>query len=368
MVLDLQHPQTPAAYPEPGENTIMGRVWQGDGTPMGGASVELLRRERGVESVVSVATSDAGGAFAFSGVKEYNAAATYLVRASFGQGGTARNASSEPFDVYYHDRLGVPHEYRVEVRTDYLRQPLSYDPSGPLGFRGTPGAHIEVEGLDTGHTLPANFTVPPGTYGYRIWLEGYQDRAGTLVFTGDPCLVQADLQPSVGNLTVVVRPAQASISMDGAVLGWGEVRLANVPAGSHRLSFAAAGYRAQDHGLTLAAGADIRFELALEPIPVNVRIEAPAAARVVFDGVPAGQGTVEMPQVMPGIHILRVELEGYHPYERLVVVAPGENASIAVGEMLPLPAFSAEYMGYTWDNFVRGLGEILQAVLRSVGL
>jgi len=368
LVIDFTRFQPLVAYPEPGENRVNGTVFQGDGTPLAGAAVELLRIERGEEVTVNTTTSGESGAFSFSGVMEYDAVAVYKVRAGYGQGFTAGNASSAPFDVYYHDRLGVPHEYNVEVNTGYMWQQAIFDPSGPLRFEGTVGAHIEIEGLDTGHTVPANFTLTPGTYGYRVWLDGYEEHQSTFVYTGEPCVVQADLQPMVGNVTIMVEPSWAGVSLDGVMLGNGEIRLINLPRGAHTISVTAEGYHPQVYNLTLASGAELELGFALEPYPGSMRVEAPSSAAVILDGVPLGYGVVEKLEVESGSHLLCVELDGYHPYERLVEVGPGEDVYISTIDLIPMPALSNEYVGYTLDNFLNGLGEIFGALLRSLGL
>jgi len=243
-----------------------------------------------------------------------------------------------------------------------------YDPSGPVAFLGTPGAHIELEGLDTGYAVPANFTFAPGVYGYRVWLEGYQEQRGTVTFTGEPTAILAELQPLVGNLNVTVRPRQAEVRVDGVVAGRGDMLIANLPAGVHRVTVAADGYRAREYEVNLAAGTTLRLDVALEGLPGTVVVAAPSSARVYFDDAAVGVGTVRIPDVQPGVHAVALEAAGHHPYHRLVAVAPGANVSLSVDELLPLPAFSPEFLAYTWDNFLRGLGEILQAVLNSFGL
>lgn len=71
-------------------------------------------------------------------------------------------------------------------------------------------------------------------------------------------------------------------------------------------------------------------EVQVNPTRAALVVKVSAPARVLLDGQPAGEGTkVSLGDLSPGAHTLRVEAEGYLPYE--------ENLTLEAGDRLVLP-------------------------------
>lgn len=93
---------------------------------------------------------------------------------------------------------------------------------------------------------------------------------------------------TVTNLTVILTPATAKLTVDGvAIAGPGTVR---VPVGEHVITAEQPGYRAMRETFTAVAGAPAEVTLTLERISSVIRIiTTPADVEVKVDGVVAGK-------------------------------------------------------------------------------
>jgi serine/threonine-protein kinase len=69
------------------------------------------------------------------------------------------------------------------------------------------------------------------------------------------------------------------------------------------------------------------------PAPVvtvaSIDVETrPPGARVILDGRPAGTAPIQLVDIAPGPHTVRLDLDGYRPWTTTVTVKPGERTRV----------------------------------------
>jgi hypothetical protein len=141
----------------------------------------------------------------------------------------------------------------------------------------------------------------------------------------------------------------AGVWIDGKYAGYVKElkgdRKVMLPPGEHEISIREAGYKDLDKKLVIAPGEAQTIAVALETNPkeifpganaVDVRLDIlPKRAAVFVDGGYLGHGgdfggRFHSMQVSPGKHHIRVELNGYKPYETDLTVVENEKPRMKI--------------------------------------
>lgn len=130
----------------------------------------------------------------------------------------------------------------------------------------------------------------------------------------------AVITPLLAIVEVNSTPSGAEVRVDRRDLApRGRTPLAfAVPAGDHVLHIDVAGYAHAEAMVSPHTGETTRIVRELAPLPVHVRVLAPAGAHVSIDGT-AG----DTQDLAPGVHTARGELDGQPPFERRFEVLAG---------------------------------------------
>jgi hypothetical protein len=150
-----------------------------------------------------------------------------------------------------------------------------------------------------------------------------------------------------GRLVIRSAPSGALVTIDGRRQGETPVTLRDLPLGSHSVQIARRGYVPETRKVTLTSRAPA------QTVSVSLKAGAaqaasasapaasattgsiyadtrPRAARVVIDGKPYGMTPVLVPQLSPGTHTVRLEMDGYAPSSTSVTVRAGEQSRVSV--------------------------------------
>jgi hypothetical protein len=144
-----------------------------------------------------------------------------------------------------------------------------------------------------------------------------------------------------GRLVIRSTPDGAMVVVDGRLVGDTPVTVRDLTMGSHSVQVARPGYQPRSERVTLVPSAPSRLvEVALEPGADRagatsgsgaVDIESmPRGARVSLDGRFVGQAPLRIAQVPPGVHLVALEMGGYHVETRQVRVDAGRSAPVRV--------------------------------------
>jgi hypothetical protein len=121
------------------------------------------------------------------------------------------------------------------------------------------------------------------------------------------------------------------------------VLIPGVAPGSHTVRIEKTGYGPWESNVSVSAGATTLVSATLFPIPppptgsINVQTD-PGTANVFLDGVMAGISPVLIPEVSPGMHIIRIEKTDFVPSESMISVSAGATTVLSIVlEAVPPP-------------------------------
>ncbi len=142
----------------------------------------------------------------------------------------------------------------------------------------------------------------------------------------------SQMQRSLIRLSVTVRPAGATVSIDGRPQTLEQGLLLTDP-GAHVIEIAANGFRQFRQERTWRAGSESTLDVQLEPSSDGRLVVTPSVpdALIRVDGAPAGTGRADQP-VLPGSHRIEVRAPGYEPFARTVRV--GSSATVRIDAVL----------------------------------
>nr|VFJ48179.1 MAG: Serine/threonine protein kinase [Candidatus Kentron sp. FM]VFJ48217.1 MAG: Serine/threonine protein kinase [Candidatus Kentron sp. FM]VFK07531.1 MAG: Serine/threonine protein kinase [Candidatus Kentron sp. FM] len=134
-------------------------------------------------------------------------------------------------------------------------------------------------------------------------------------------------EPPSATLTVAPDPPDAMVTVDGKPLDPDAAHL--LAPGEYDLRVARAGYQPFEKQVRLAAGESLDLPVRLAPRTARLVVRANVVGdRLFIDGQPVGATGPESHELAPGKHTIRVEKEGYAPFETQLELAPGGRETV----------------------------------------
>lgn len=187
---------------------------------------------------------------------------------------------------------------------------------GRIGRRPLPAITMEPPEISTGQVTPE--TMPPMTHEGRAHVWQRARRAGTFAIVGAILVIIVLAMPSGG--ARLPEPA-TTVPIDSVSDAARSQERSATLGNNQRQERPTASNPAQSPPPAAASRS--------EPQPINagtLRISTVPLGTLFIDGRRIGQSyTPQGIPVAPGSHTIRVELEGYHPYENTIEVAPGQD-------------------------------------------
>ncbi len=142
-----------------------------------------------------------------------------------------------------------------------------------------------------------------------------------------------ELKALLADVTLVVLPAGAAVTLDGRAMGVAPFsRPLAIAAGIHKLEITADGHEPQKRDLIVTAGVPLRIELALKAISrigkVRITSSVPRAT-VLIDGKAVGVVPLEL-ELEAGGHRLEVSAPDHHVRRDELVIAAGQTRQVEV--------------------------------------
>jgi hypothetical protein len=190
-----------------------------------------------------------------------------------------------------------------------------------------PGAAIEVDGQRASGESPMRLRLAPGDHLIVAAKEGFlETRATVHVKAAGTTALDLPLRPLNGLVLVESLPADADVLVDGAFRGKTPLLLTDLPGGQHRLTVKKEGYESKEAVHTVADRQPKLLSLELRSLLVAIKVTSePDKAKVFLDGSFIGEAPQSLQNVLAGKHKVRLELDGYEPYEQEVQVAGKEE-------------------------------------------
>ncbi|MPZ15736.1 MAG: DUF3048 domain-containing protein [Chloroflexi bacterium] len=199
-------------------------------------------------------------------------------------------------------------------------------------------AIVYVNGQPAGHTPlvlsgrgPAVLQVGVEMPGYSPWVVSTRVEPRSLT------LLYASLSPMQASLTVESDPPGAAVRVNGREVGTTPIAGAEIAMGRHQLVLSMADHEDWRGEFDAAPGAQIAQRIGLRPLPAHLSLSASIGnGTASIDGQPAGQLPV-LVDVEPGDRRVRIEAQGYRPWETLVHLSPNESHSLEADLQRPWP-------------------------------
>ncbi len=144
--------------------------------------------------------------------------------------------------------------------------------------------------------------------------------------------IVAEMKSLLADVTLVVKPPEAAVLVDGRAVTLGIEGIVKLAAGSHVVEASAPDHVADRRTLTVVAGTPQTVTLTLAPVPRTGRARVQAAqigARVAVDGKELGPAPVEL-DLLAGGHTVEVNAPGFAPGRLELVVAVGQSRTVTV--------------------------------------
>ena len=199
-------------------------------------------------------------------------------------------------------------------------------PGNVLDLRTSPsGARIEVDGEYKGDS-PLKLKAAPGAHLIVATREGFlETRSSVVVQPTDTTRLDMSLRPLFGLILAESFPTDSEVLVDGVFRGKTPVLMTDLPAGQHRIVIKKDGYESKETILNMQAEADRQpklISLELRSLLVAIKVtSAPDKAKVFLDGSYKGDSPQSIQNILAGKHKVRVEMEGYEPFEQEVEVS-----------------------------------------------
>jgi hypothetical protein len=206
-------------------------------------------------------------------------------------------------------------------------------PGSLLELRTSPsGARIELNGAYQGDS-PLKLKVAPGQHLIVATRDGFLETRGTVnVVPEGTTRFDLSLRPLFGLVLAESFPNDADVLVDNVFRGKTPVLLTDIPAGQHRVLIKKDGYEPKETLLNIQNEADrqprlISLELRSLLTAIKV-ISNPERAKVYLDGSYVGESPQSIQNVLAGKHQVRIELDGYEPFEQEAEVKGKEEYTV----------------------------------------
>jgi hypothetical protein len=153
--------------------------------------------------------------------------------------------------------------------------------------------------------------------------------------------------PQTGQLVIRSTPAKAGVLVDGEWRGRTPLTVRGLTVGTHAVRIVQDGYVSETRRVAVdarAAGTTVSFQLARTRAPARpaaavarpgartgtLRVESrPSGAAVTIDGRAVGTTPLQVSDLAPGAHVVRIELPGHRPWSTTATIVAGQSIRVA---------------------------------------
>ena len=206
--------------------------------------------------------------------------------------------------------------------------------SGSIMIDSEPSdAKIYLDGKEAGTTPETITDLKPGKHmlevkkaRYEVWrkdIEIEADAEKTLT---------AALQIKTGSIVIKSKPSKAKIFLDGKEVGVTPDIIRSVDPGTHEVEIRLDGYEIWSERLSVVADKEKAITSVLQIKTGSLMVESePAKARIYLDGNKVGTTPDTIRYIVPGMHEIKVRMDGYEVWrESVEIEADMENAITAL--------------------------------------
>jgi len=233
---------------------------------------------------------------------------------------------------------------REALEEEVLSSPTTYRAAGEdlrvLSIQSRPeGARVFVNGEDRGITPLYVRDLEPGSHEVILYRSGYGAYRQVIEGQGGRIFVDLEAEKGlgVGLLSVTTDPPDARVDVDGRRVGLSPLEIP-MEAGRHTLHFSKAGFKDADQVVDVAADGTQQLSVTLAAKEgALLVISSPVGAEVLVGGRSVGSAwePLRVEGVAPGVYAVRVQKEGYRPWEKSDVKVRSAETATVLAALLP---------------------------------
>jgi len=199
-----------------------------------------------------------------------------------------------------------------------------------------PQANVYLDGVLKGTTPIQISDIPYGKkHVLEIKLENY-NTFKQIVDENTPKIF-AKLEPISTHLIVTSIPSNASVYLDDKFIGTTPLDVKNLDEGDFELKVKLKQYETYSEHISLKKGETIERNITLRKSLTYVSINSnPQGAKTYIDGTLIGSTPIEITNLSEGSHTIRLELDGYLPYETNIEIKKDKPTELNIN-LLKLP-------------------------------
>ncbi|MGR3294050.1 MAG: PEGA domain-containing protein [Candidatus Scalindua sp.] len=190
-----------------------------------------------------------------------------------------------------------------------------------------PNAMAFIEGKEIGTTPVIITNSSPGTYLVEIKMDGYETwNESVNIEQGKEITITADLQMKAGSININSNPSDATIHLDGKMVGKTPETIADLSHGMHLVEVMMEGYEPWSKNVDVKGDKENTLIATLQKITGSINIKSnPPEAVIYLDGEKVGTTPDTLQSVDIGVHNVEVKMEGYAEWKKSLSVRKGKE-------------------------------------------
>lgn len=229
--------------------------------------------------------------------------------------------------------MGIEQSVPITLKRAWVNLTLASEPAG---------AAVVIAGKSIGKT-PFVAALMPGAYEARYRLDGYEDGLQLVEAerNNDKELPPLKLKPAKATLSIVTRPDDARVYLDGAYIGASPLRVAVPPGRTSTVKITKPGYGDVSRKLSLKTGELRQVPVDLKELRGTVAFQSQPQAALWVNGRYRGETPIELElQTIP--QKIEFRLDGYRAAARMVEPQTGQARQVSVQLLTESEALKAE--------------------------
>lgn len=230
------------------------------------------------------------------------------------------------------------------AREEVLSTPTTFEAGGEgspaLRIQSRPeGARVYVDGEERGVTPVEVRDLGEGSHVVILYLAGYGAYRQSVRGGGGRVFVDLESEHGlgIGFVSVETEPPDVRVEVDGRRVGLSPTEIP-LEAGRHSLVLTRAGFKGAEATVEVEPDGRHRVEVRLTPEEgALLVISSPAGAEVFLDGRSVGRAPepLRIEAVAPGLHEVRVEKEGFRPWQRSDLSVRSAETTTVLAALVP---------------------------------
>lgn len=199
-------------------------------------------------------------------------------------------------------------------------------------------AQLYVNGVQAGRASRLFLGWGAPTWEVRVEAPGYLPWSGRVhLEPRGTTRIFARLVPLPGRLEIESAPSGAVVHLNDREIGVTPVAVGDLPPGRHRVTVAAPDHEPWFGQIDVQPGQTQVARIDLQPLPAHLTVLAAGGEGAVWvDDQFRGYAPLEIP-LHAGEHLVRVEAEGFHTWERVLTLLPNEVRTVNLSLQQPWP-------------------------------